>query len=194
MGDLPGHPFRGNQYSAGTHVKWSESALRPERERASMYIRKYGERPEHRAYDKKLAQRGVIVGVAHAEKDVPNIMRRKGDFIGYDVKFEGEQGVHKVSPHMVERDVEHPKEQALEAERLRRENKLTVDFEHPGRTDRGVDRSGGVQVSRGDYNAVKRAPRGTQRVTALLKIADKLTKVNPGGLLAMTRKRGHGAQ
>jgi len=102
MGDKQGHPFRGNQYTVGTTVQWSGEALRGARERASNYIRKYGERPEHRAYDQKLAQRGTIVGVAYAKEDSPNIMRKKGDFIGYDVKFEDEQGIHSLMPHMVE--------------------------------------------------------------------------------------------
>jgi hypothetical protein len=86
MGDFQGHPFRGNQYSVGTSVKHSEAGMRHERERAANYQRKYGTRPEHRAYDEKQAMRGKITALLTAEKD--SFGRKKGDFVAYEVQWE----------------------------------------------------------------------------------------------------------
>lgn len=86
----------------GTRVRWSDSALRPKRDRVGTYGGSQGERLK-REYETARAKRGTIVAHAFAREDNLTIMRKAGDFIGYDVKFDGETGIHQTMPHMVTR-------------------------------------------------------------------------------------------
>ena len=86
----------------GARVKWSDTALRSKRERVGTVGGRQGDL-YRRWYEEAKAKRGTILAHAFAQADSPIIGRKRGDFIGYDVHFDGESesAVHSTAPYMV---------------------------------------------------------------------------------------------
>lgn len=158
MGDFPGHPFRGNQYTVGTRVRYSDEVIR----RKQADVGRYGDRRLNRAIETDLektkAKRGTVTAVLHAEKDYTPTLTKKGDFVGYEVKFDDEPlSTHRMMPHMITADT--PSSVPEDWNRTfhdERGGRVIRVYGHPAAIDRAV--KPGTTVSRGDYKRSRSKP------------------------------------